>query len=148
MRFYIPNYDIYWTDREDGHKGGTAVAVEKGIPHRCADLPPLLSIEATGVGIPIGNTEMLLAAVYKTPQRLWSDTDITQLLGFRNKSMLAGDLNPKHPVWNSQVTNPSGWKLLELFVSSNFEISAPQCSMHYTPDGRGDVLDIVVYQNI
>jgi hypothetical protein len=43
---------------------------------------------------------MLLAAVYKSPQRLWSDTDITELLGFRNKSMLAGDMNAKHPVMN------------------------------------------------
>jgi hypothetical protein len=39
-------------------------------------------------------------------------------------------------------------KLLELFLSSNFEISAPQCSAHYTPDGRGDVLDIVVHQSV
>jgi hypothetical protein len=37
---------------------------------------------------------------------------------------------------------------MELFVSSNSEILAPKCSMHYTPDGRGDVLDIVVYQNV
>jgi hypothetical protein len=28
MGFYIPNYDIYRTDSEDGHKGGTAVAVK------------------------------------------------------------------------------------------------------------------------
>jgi exonuclease III len=27
MRFYIPNYHIYRTDHQDGHKGGTAVAV-------------------------------------------------------------------------------------------------------------------------
>jgi hypothetical protein len=70
IRFYIPNYDIYQTDREDGHKSGTAAVVKKGIPHRCADLLPLLSVEATGVCIPIGNTDMLLAAVYKSPQRL------------------------------------------------------------------------------
>jgi exonuclease III len=30
MRFYIPNYHIYRTDCQDGHKGGTAVAVKKG----------------------------------------------------------------------------------------------------------------------
>jgi hypothetical protein len=108
----------------------------------------LLSVEATGVCIPIGNTEMLLAAVYKSLQRLWTDTDITELLGFRNKSMLAGDLNAKHPVWNIQVSNLSGLKLLELFFSSNLEVSAPQSSMHYTSDGRDVVLDIVVHQNI
>jgi hypothetical protein len=38
-------------------------------------------------------------------------------------------------------------KLLELSVTSNFEISAPECCTHYTPDGRGD-LDVVVHQNV
>jgi hypothetical protein len=64
MRFYIPNHDIYWTDRQDWHIDRTATGVKKGIPHTIADLPPLLSVEATRVCIPIGNTEMLLAAVY------------------------------------------------------------------------------------
>jgi hypothetical protein len=70
MRFYIPNYDIYRTVGQDGQKGGTAIADKKGIPHRCGDLPPLLSVEGTGVCILIGNTGMLLAAVYKSLQRL------------------------------------------------------------------------------
>jgi hypothetical protein len=74
MRFYIPNCDIYRTDSEDGHKGGTAVAVKKGIPWTCVDF---LSVEATGVCIPIGNTEIFLEVAHKCPQRLWSDTDIT-----------------------------------------------------------------------
>jgi hypothetical protein len=141
MRFYIPNCDIYWTDRQDWHIDRTAIAVKKGIPHTSAGLPPLLSVEATGVCIATGNSEMFLAAVYKSLQRLWSDTDITELLGFRNMSILADDLNAQHPVWNSKISKSSGLKLLELFVSSNFEISAPQCSKHYTPDGRDDVLN-------
>jgi hypothetical protein len=33
-------------------------------------------------------------------------------------------------------------------MGSNFKIFAPQCSTHYTPDGRGDVLDTVVHQNV
>jgi hypothetical protein len=57
-------------------------------------------------------------------------------------------VNAKHPVWNSKVSTPSDLKLLELFVSTNFEISAPQCSTHHTPDGTGDVLDIVLHQNV
>jgi hypothetical protein len=34
----------------------------------------------------------VFVAVYKSLQRLCSDTDITELLDFRNKSILAGDL--------------------------------------------------------
>jgi hypothetical protein len=149
-RFYIPNYQVYRTDRFPGIKGGTAVAVEKGIPHSHVDLPPLNSLEATGVCIPIGNSELLLTAVYKPPGKAWRDADIIELLNFRRKSVLAGDLNAKHPFWNSTVSNPSGKKLLDLFNTNDFEISAPQCPTHYSPAGNGDVLDtrIVVHQNV
>jgi hypothetical protein len=79
-RYYIPNYHFYHTDCFPGRKGGTAVAVRKGIPHNHVDLPPLVSVEATGVCIPIGNSEVLLEAVYKSPGRAWSDADIIELL--------------------------------------------------------------------
>jgi hypothetical protein len=78
------------------------------------DLPPLISIEATGVCIPISNNEFLLAAVYRSPGRAWSDADIIELLSFRKKCVLAGDMNVKHPFRNSRVSNPSGDKLLNL----------------------------------
>jgi hypothetical protein len=42
MRFCIPNYDIYQTDREEGHKSGTAAAVKKAIAQTCVDLSRLL----------------------------------------------------------------------------------------------------------
>jgi endonuclease/exonuclease/phosphatase family metal-dependent hydrolase len=66
----------------------------------------------------------------------------------RFKSLLAGDLNAKHPFWNSAVSNPSGEKFMALFDFSKFEISAPQCPTHYSPAGNDDVLDIGVHQNI
>jgi hypothetical protein len=61
---------------------------------------------------------------------------------------LAGDLNAKHPFWNNAVSNHSGEKLTALFDLSEFEISAPQCPTHYSPAGNGDVLDILVNQNV
>jgi hypothetical protein len=96
-------------------KGGTAVAVRQGIPHNRVDLP-------TGVCI-------LLAG------RAWSDADITELLSFRNKCILVGDLNAKHPFWNSRASNPSEEKLLKLFDLDYFEISAPHCQTYYSPQG-------------
>jgi hypothetical protein len=70
-RFYIPNYCLYRIDRHLERKGGTAVAVRKNILPRQADLLPLVSIEAIGICILIGNCEMLLAA----PNRIWCDAD-------------------------------------------------------------------------
>jgi exonuclease III len=114
-KFVIPNYFFYRTDRYPGRKGGTAVAVRKGIPHNHVDLPSLVSVEATGICIPLGNSEILLAAVHKSTGGAWNDADITELLSFRRKYFLAGYLNAKLPFWNSVVSNPSGKKLMDLF---------------------------------
>jgi hypothetical protein len=147
-RFFIPNYHFYRTDRFPGRKCRTAVAVRKGIPHNHVDLPPLVSIEATGVCIPTGNSEVLLAAVCKSPGHTWDDADITELFSFRHKSFMSGDLNKKYPFWNSVASNISGVKLLNLLLINEFEISAPQCPTRYSPAGNGDVLDIVVHKNV
>jgi hypothetical protein len=78
-QFFIPNYHICRTDRFPRRKGRTAVAVRKGIPHNHADLPPLVSAEATRVFIHIDNSEILLAADYKFPGCAWIDANITEL---------------------------------------------------------------------
>jgi hypothetical protein len=147
-RFYNQNYYLYQIDRHPERKGETAIAVRKGIPNRQVDLPPLVSIEATGICIPISNCKVLLAAGDKSQNRTWRDIDITELLRFGNKCILAGDLNAKHLFWNSIVLNPSGEKLLQLFDVNNFKISASQYPTHYSPAGNGDMLDTVVRQNI
>jgi hypothetical protein len=61
---------------------------------------------------------------------------------------VASDLNAKHPVWSSNFSNPSGLKLVDLFVNCNFEISKPQHPTHFEPNGRCDVLDIVAHKDI
>jgi hypothetical protein len=64
-KFFIPNYHVYRTDGFPGLKGGSAVIVRKSIPHKHVDPPSLVSIEAIGVCVPIGNSKVLLAAIYK-----------------------------------------------------------------------------------
>jgi hypothetical protein len=59
-RFFLPNCHFYQTDRFPGRKGGTAIAVRKGIPHNNVDVVPLVSVEATGVCIFTGNSECYL----------------------------------------------------------------------------------------
>jgi hypothetical protein len=83
-KFFISNYHFYRTDSHRGRKGGTAVAVRRGVPHNHVDLPPFVSAEATGVCIPTFNSEVLFASVYKSPSRAWSDADISEILSFRH----------------------------------------------------------------
>jgi hypothetical protein len=82
-RFFIPNEHFYRTARFPEIKGGTAVAVRKGIPHNHVDLPAIASPEATEVCIPIGKNQVLLAAIYKSPGHAWNDAVIIELLSFR-----------------------------------------------------------------
>jgi hypothetical protein len=111
-------------------KAELALQREKTFPIQYVNLPPLVSIEATGVCIPIGNSEVLLASAYNSPGHAWNDIDITELLSFRHKSLLAGGLNAKHPFWNSVVSTPSGAKLLNLLHINELEISESQCPTH------------------
>jgi hypothetical protein len=120
--------------------------VRKSIPRNHVDLPPL-SIEITGLCILIGSSEVLLAAVCKSPSHTWNDADIIEFLSFRHKLLLAGDLNAKHPFCNSIVSNTLGSKLLNLLHVSEFEISASQCPTRYSPAENGNMLDIVVHKN-
>jgi hypothetical protein len=56
------------------------------------DLPPLVSVEATEVFIPIENREVLIADVYKPEDHTWSDANVLDLLSLRIKSLLADNL--------------------------------------------------------
>jgi hypothetical protein len=85
----------------------------------------------------MGSSKILLAAVCKCPDRAWSDADVIALVNFRSKSLLVIDLNAGNAVWNSQVSNSRGEKILD--VTDNFEIPAPKHHTHYTPEGTGDV---------
>jgi hypothetical protein len=83
MRVFIPNYHFYWNDCFPERKGGTAIADGKGIPHNLVELPPPCFNRSHRDLIPIGNSEMLLATVYKSPGHIWNDADIIELLSFR-----------------------------------------------------------------
>lgn len=115
-RVFVPNYHFYGTDCFPGRKRGTDVAVRERIPHVHADLLPLDSIKVTWVCILMGNSEVQLATVYKSPGHACNDAEIAEFLSFRHthKSLLAADLNAKHPLWNSAISNHSGAKLLNL----------------------------------
>jgi hypothetical protein len=126
----IWNYHIYWPDNHPDLKADLPLQLE-----RCTapmlTYPPLVSIEATAICIPIGNKEILFAALYKPPDRAWSKSVVIGLLNFKNKSRLAGNLSAKNPVWNSQVSNLSGMIQLNLQDKKDFKISAPQFPTHY-----------------
>jgi hypothetical protein len=61
-------------------KAELPLRLEEARPHNHVDLPPTVSVEETRVCIPIGNSELLLASLYKSLGRAWSDADNIELL--------------------------------------------------------------------
>jgi hypothetical protein len=146
-RFFIPSYHFYWISYFLGLKDRTTTAIRKGIPHNSVDLFPFVLVDVTGVCIPTGNSKILLPTIHKFLGYTWSDADIINLLSFRNKYLLADDQNVKKPVWDIQVSNPSGKKLLELF-DNYCQISAPQYPTHYTTQGNDDMVNILLHKSV
>jgi hypothetical protein len=48
----------------------------------------------------------------------------------------------------AEVSNISGMRLLDLQDNNDFQISEPQGPTHCTPQGNGDVLDIVTHRKV
>jgi hypothetical protein len=94
--------------------------------------------------MPIGHTGMLLAYVYRYP-RVWRDEDIIELLNFRTKSILAGDLNEKHPAWNSQASLLPQFEILGIIYEFELRNFGSTVSDPFQSRWR---LDIVVNQNV
>jgi hypothetical protein len=128
----LPHHQIYKLHCFPKGKDGTADAVRKDIPpNNNVDLSFIaVIVEATEVCIPIGNSVVLLVALYMFPGRPWSDSDIAYLLKFKSKSLLAGDPHARYPFWNSVVSDTSDDKVLYLFDINEFQISAVLCSIH------------------
>jgi hypothetical protein len=122
--------------------------VYKRHPYDQTDLPTLDSVDATGICIPILNNRSLVCTCTWTSGCAWSDIEIIKVWSSRHKPSLANDVKAKHPLCNSAVSNPSCENTLDLFVSNEFETSAPQCQTYYYPVGNGDVPGTVMHENV
>jgi hypothetical protein len=79
-RFSIPNYHFYRIDHHLDRKGGTTIAVKKGMQ---TYLPSIHYKQQGSAYLLV--IDILLAAVYKSSGCTWSDADITKFLSFRHK---------------------------------------------------------------
>lgn len=143
----LPNFVTYRHDRTTGPQGGTAILVKKSVPHYEVVPPPLNTVEATTVIAKVGGREMLLAAVYNRPSLQLDTSDITALLGMKSPAILAGDLNAKHPAWNSSVSNARGNELYRFATNNDVVVVAPDEPTHFHRHGS-DVLDVAILNEI
>lgn len=144
----IPNFITHRTDDplRTGRpaRRGTAVLVHRRIVHRRVVLDTAMS--STSIEIAIGQDIVRISSVYKPPQDPLQKDDLNKLTEGCDWFITAGDLNSKHPLRNSQSTNPSGRTLYRHVLQGDYSIIAPDTPTHYpsTPRYRPDVLDIAL----
>lgn len=149
-KLHLANHTVFRRDRPGVQRaGGTAIIVDSRVRHHEIPLPDTASIEATGVLITTKTGPLRLIAAYCRPRTKLLPADIETLLDSNYPTIIGGDLNAKHPSWNSRVANIHGRTLLALSRRSDFTVAGPQEPTHlHIPTGLADVLDIAVVKNL
>lgn len=143
----IRNNILYRTDRQGAGGGGTAIYVRNNLAHYEADANTT-NIEASTVVINMSSGPLRLTSVYKGPNKPLLHSELDLLLSANEPTILAGDLNSKHPSWNSRLTNASGNKLRAYADRHDIAVYGPEEPTFFHAAGyRPDVLDILVAKN-
>lgn len=145
----LPNFFTYRQDRTKVPKkapsGGTAILIKKNIIHNQETITTI--IDSTSISIKLVTDIVQISSVYKSPKAPLSISDLNLLTNQDVQFIVAGDLNAKHPSWNSRVTNTAGAALHKHMESSNsYTITAPDSPTHhsYNPLHQPEVLDIAL----
>mgnify|MGYP002716494189 CR=1 FL=1 len=111
------------------------------------ELPRLESLEALACKITIHDINIIIVATYKQPNKVINGNDLRMLKNVRTKVLITGNLNCKHPTWNSRRANPNGNLLYQILQHMDLDITAPAEPTFY-PKGKGapDVLDVVLFK--
>jgi len=144
----IPNYFTYRNDlpSRPGSKahGGTAILIHRNIIHQ--SIQTNTKLQSTSILIKINNESLLVSSVYKSSSATLDPSDLDLLINSADNFIIAGDLNSKHPFWNSRKTNCAGTVLYNHLQQNNYSIIAPDTPTHFPNSNkyRPDVLDIAI----
>lgn len=144
----IPNYFTYRTDRpkttNTPNAGGTAILIRKNISHQHIILQT--KMDSTTIQVKLNNKTAQISAAYKSPTAILHASDLDTLTNHNGPFLIAGDLNSKHPSWNSRLANTAGRKLLRHSEVNKYAIAGPDSPTYYPYNKKHqpDVLDIVL----
>lgn len=152
----LNGYILYHTARTTGAMGGTAILVNSKIDHMHLQTPATIHLEITAIKINTKLTgELLICSAYNSPSptKRMKPQDLSAIFHWAGTTptLVAGDLNAKHPDWNARVSNPNGAILRNhQDTNSSYQILATEEPTHF-PKNRSllpDVLDIVLVKNL
>ncbi|GBP94375.1 Nucleic-acid-binding protein from transposon X-element [Eumeta japonica] len=145
----LPNFFVYRRDEVSPHGiayRGTAVLVRRDVFHGGLELPDFINTRTLGIRVGAAGTELRLFAAYRPPVTRFCSSDIRTIFEDHTPTILAGDLNAKHTVWDSRVVSPAGRQLLQDAEDYGYEVLGPDTPSHVPTGPRfgADVLDVVL----
>ncbi|GJQ66283.1 hypothetical protein Trydic_g4331 [Trypoxylus dichotomus] len=146
--FNISNYVTYKMDRNTKPGGGTAILVRREIKHHSIGTNTT-KMETTAVHIHTKTGITALYAAYSSPQNDIEEADIDAIFNSHHSTILAGDLNSKHPQWNSKILNRKEKQLKKIVHERNLTVDALTEDTHiHAPTGLTDVLALVILKKV
>lgn len=149
ISFHLPGYKIFRMDRIGAAKGGVAIATRREFNVSILPCFNLKIIEAIGVEIITTSGKLIIIAAYCPKQANIRDgtaallkQDIIKLTRWRNKFIMAGDLNARHEAWGNVRRNQNGSILNDVLMAGNFTILSPEQPTFFSPAGVPSILDI------
>lgn len=108
--FKLPKFFSYYTNtpRIVGYSpsAGTTILINIHLIHYYINIL-ITSLTNTVVHVNLGNSELRLVAVYKSPNTPFLTSDFDALFNSTTDTIIVGELNSKHCTWNNQITNSS-----------------------------------------
>ena len=155
INFFMSGYKILRADHPSGtRQGGSAVFVKRSISH--TEMLPICEeeVQVARIGIKINGVDYIVGAFYSAPdradRRLLMSTIWAVIHEMRQKFIMGGDYNAKHPRWSSATTNPRGRMLFDAVHQLGMEVIHPIEPTHYpsNPNHAPDILDIFLAKGI
>lgn len=144
---YIPHFACYRLDR---FHGGVCIFIHKSIPHSFFRQLTNAMAEAIFLKIHTGRGDITVGSVYCSPAltRLNAKNFLSNCLSITGPSVLAGDFNAKHSMWNNTNNSHKGIDLLNLCDNNSFKIHSPNDFTCTPPVGAPSTLDLVLSKRI
>ncbi|KOB65658.1 Gag-like protein [Operophtera brumata] len=129
---------------------GLAVLVHRKVIHQLIPIVELKTIQALGVLISVAGEEMRIFSIYRPPGNtsFLDKQELRSLMSADTPTVIAGDLNCKHTLWNSNRICRNGSILYQDSMDHHYEVIGPDTWTHYEANGSGDVIDVVVYKGL
>lgn len=146
----IPNYTTYRNDRPGNRVGGgTAILIKNHLKHDQLPELNLDNIETTSLQLRTNTGPINIHAAYSPPTSPIRREDLSKIFDSQLPTLLIGNLNAKHPYWNSNIVNTKGTTLTRIADLENLIVSGPTEPTHtHAATGTQDVLDIVVLKHL